>query len=108
MEERIKFIDTAKGLAIIAVVLSHGITNNSNVFLVNSPALLNWLSFFNVSTFFFINGYLYKETTVSTPVKSIIKRFKSYYIPYVSFNLFFVLFHNPLYYAHLLEDSDGA
>ena len=63
MNKRIDYIDTAKGIAIFAVVLSHAITNNNATLEITYPVLLNWLSFFNVSTFFFINGFLYNEHT---------------------------------------------
>ena len=94
MKKRIEYLDTAKGIAILAVVISHAITHTNDIFHVTHPILLNWLSFFNVSTFFFINGFLYNENCIESPLKSIIKKFKAYYIPYVSYNLVLLFFQN--------------
>lgn len=105
MKKRIDYIDTAKGFAIIAVVLSHALTNSNEVLNVDHPALLNFLSFFNVSTFFFINGYFYSETCVEFPCKAILKKIKSYYLPFVLYNLFFLAIQNSLVRAHMLDSK---
>ena len=105
MKKHIDFIDVAKGLAIIAVVMSHAITNSTDSFSVSHPVLLNWISLFNVPVFFFINGFLYNESYSKTPIKSIIKKAKAYYIPYVSYNLFFLLTYNISIDMHLLNSS---
>lgn len=105
MRKRIDYIDTAKGIAILAVVLSHAITNSSNALETNHPILLNWLSFFNVSTFFFINGFLYNEKSVESPFIAILKKLKAYYIPYIIYNLFFLIFQNLLVEVHILDSS---
>lgn len=105
MKKHIDHIDVAKGLAIIAVVMSHAVTNSNDTFSVSHPVLLNWISLFNVPVFFFINGFLYNEAYSGTPFKSIIKKAKAYYIPYVSYNLFFLLIHNISIDMHLLNSA---
>lgn len=105
MQKRIDYIDTAKGIAILAVVVSHAISNSNTGLTVDHPILLNWLSFFNVSTFFFINGFLYNEKSIDSPIKSILKKIKAYYIPFVSYNLFFLIIQNPLVKMHVLDES---
>ena len=86
------YIDIAKGLAIIAVVLGHAVTNGEDVSQITHPTLLNWISFFNFAVFFMINGFLYSEKSVEHPLKSILKNLKAYYLPYLAFNLFFYIF----------------
>lgn len=105
MNKRIDYIDTAKGIAIFAVVLSHAITNNNATLEITYPVLLNWLSFFNVSTFFFINGFLYNDKCIESPLKAILKKIKAYYIPFISYNLFFLVFQNLFVKAHFIESS---
>lgn len=104
-KKRIEYIDVAKGLAIIAVVLGHALTSAENVAEIPHARLLNWISFFNVSTFFFINGFLYSEKSPEHPVKSIIKKLKAYYLPYLGFNLVFFVFNNLLVTMHFLKDD---
>ncbi|WP_029233692.1 acyltransferase family protein [Butyrivibrio sp. VCB2006] len=101
--KRIDHIDVAKGIAIILVVCMHAVTNNHNVFQVSHPIFLNWMASFAVPTFFFINGFLYKEEYASFPVKTIIKKIKAYYIPYVAYNLFFYVLD--LIQNNLLDSS---
>ena len=102
---RIAYIDVAKGLAIIAVVLGHALTNGEDVTKITHPALLNWISFFNVTVFFMINGFLYSEKSVEHPLKSILKKLKAYYLPYVAFNLVFYFFNNLLVRGHFLSEG---
>ncbi len=106
MNKRIDYIDTAKGIAIIAVVLSHAVTNSSNALEIDHPVLLNWLSFFNVSTFFFINGFLYNENSIESPLKAILKKIKAYYIPFISYNLVFLFLQNIFVKAHFIDRSN--
>jgi len=105
MKKRIEYIDLAKGLAIIGVVLSHAITNCNDVYSINHPILLNFISMFNVATFFFINGFLYNDKCVITPFKAILKKFKAYYIPLISFNFFFLVIYNLTRKCHIISSS---
>ena len=104
-KKRIEYLDAAKGLAIISVVLGHSLTINENVFDISHPVLLNWISFFNVAVFFMVNGFLYKENSVESPIRSMFKKIKAYYIPYVLYNLFFCIMHNPFLKAKLIKDD---
>ena len=104
-KKRIEYLDIAKGLAIIGVVLCHSMTNNDYIFDIIHPTLHNWFCFFCVSTFFMINGMLYSEKAVEHPFMSILKRLKSYYIPYLGFNLAFYIFHNLWVDVHFLSDN---
>lgn len=104
-KKRIEYIDIAKGLAIIAVVLGHALTDQENVSEITHPRLLNWISFFNVSTFFMINGFLYSDKCAEHPFRSILKKFKAYYLPYLAFNLIFYVLNNPLVNIHFLSEG---
>ena len=102
---RIEYIDIAKGLAIIAVVVGHALTNGEDVTKITHPRLLNWISFFNVTAFFMINGFLYSEKSVEHPFKSILKKIKAYYLPYLGFNIVFYVFNNLLVNIHFLSEG---
>lgn len=73
--ERIKWIDSLKGFAIILMVIGH---------YQDTPHLLNvWIYSFHMPLFFFLSGYL----TEHIKKKYIQKKFKTLMIPYFSFGL---------------------
>lgn len=78
MNNREHWLDTAKGLGILAVVAGH----SSNV-LANT-----YLYWFHMPMFFIISGYLYKNIDSMQALKGwVYKRTKQLLIPYVSFGL---------------------
>lgn len=75
-KQRIAWIDTCKGIAILIVVLGH----------INEipPALRTFIYSFHMPLFFIISGFLWNENKYkSIPVKDFIRlKLKSYIIPY--------------------------
>lgn len=102
---RMTYIDAMKGIAILLVVVTHSLMNADKNIDSNYAAIINFNAFVAVPSFFFINGYLYNHNHSLTPIKSIIKKFKVYYIPFVGFNLFFWLFHNAFVSLHMTTES---
>ncbi|MFI1771043.1 acyltransferase family protein [Thalassobellus citreus] len=97
-QERIHFIDIAKGLGIWLVIIGH---LNTNEF------LHNMIYSFHMPFFFFLSGYLNKE---STKIGSLIgKKGRTLLIPYLFFGLlsifimlfFKVVLNNPIQSKHL-------
>lgn len=78
MEKRFSFIDVAKGISIVLIVLGHLLKNN---------IIITWIYSFHVPIFFIITGYLLK-TKSSLKLNKVVKiRFKSIMIPYLIFSI---------------------
>lgn len=104
VKTRMTYIDAMKGIAIVLVVFLHSLMNAEKNRDSEYALLMNFLSYLAVPTFFFINGYLYNHKYSLFPIKSIVKKFKTYYIPFVGFSLFFWAFHNVFVYLHLTAE----
>jgi len=79
MGERLKYIDYAKGLGIIFIVIGHILTD--------VKWLIDWVYSFHVPLFFLITGIILgKGNGEKTPfIKKTIKLIKAILIPYVAF-----------------------
>lgn len=87
MKERIKYVDAAKGLSILMIMLGH-ITKEPN-------AVDMWMSSFKVSIFYIISGFLmsYSGSVKSRTFKEFVSKLtKSLVIPYVTFSVIGVIF----------------
>ncbi|MDO4648731.1 MAG: acyltransferase family protein [Eubacteriales bacterium] len=86
-QARIYFLDTAKGLAMILVMLGH---------YTNIPREVNlWLSGFHLPVFFLVTGMLYSlknEQTESTKIL-IRKKIRGILVPYLWFSLITMVWH---------------
>ncbi len=77
MKERINWIDTAKGIGIILVILGH---------ISFRPNILNiWLCSFHMSLFFFLAGITYNPKKYDTFKPLLISKIKTLVIPYFVF-----------------------
>lgn len=83
MKKRIEYIDIARGLGIILVVIGHS----------GSP-FRNIIYLFHMALFYFISGYFYKEEYSHNPLAFLKKRIKSLYLPFVKYGLVFLCLHN--------------
>lgn len=80
MNKRIEFLDIAKGILIITVILSH------------SPwPLASYMYWFHMPAFFIISGILYRDNV------DFKKQLTKFYIPYLSFSIFDILFNFAMY-----------
>lgn len=83
--KHIAYMDIMKGLGIIAVVIGH----------TYSPKLMSQIiNFYHMPLFFFAAGYFYKDKYNQEPVNFIIKRYKTLYVPFVAFQILFILLNN--------------
>jgi fucose 4-O-acetylase-like acetyltransferase len=79
---RLQYIDTAKGIGIILVVVAH----------TSTPLYLHNIIYqFHMPLFFILSGFFYEDKYDKSPVPFIIKRIKSLYFPYVRYG-FILLF----------------
>lgn len=82
--DRLKYIDVAKGIGIILVVWGH-------TGLVGA----NQINCFHMAFFFILSGYVFQ---VNKKVDIILtKKVKSLYIPFVIWQITFILLHNFFY-----------
>lgn len=84
---RDKYVDIAKGLAIIDVVCWH-----------ISSAIIpgSFVSFWPIVFFFLVAGFYIKEDEITKPAKFIVHKLKTLYIPATIIYLIAILMHNPL------------
>ena len=76
-KKRIAYIDVAKGIGILLMILGHTMTSGWGKDVIYS---------FHMPLFFIIGGYLYKEKSVSLSLKN---HFRRLVIPYVfAFRIF--------------------
>lgn len=84
--ERLIFLDIAKGIGILFVVLGHIYAFNPNI---KNGLFVVWIYSFHMPLFFIISGMLlkYRETDEST-IKFVFKRVKGLLVPYFVFSIF--------------------
>ena len=92
--KRNKSMDIAKAIGIILVVIGHS----------DSP-LRSFVYLFHMPLFFFISGYFYKDEYSDKPFKLIFKRLKSLYIPFVAYQMIFILLHNFFYKINIYSNN---
>lgn len=88
------YMDIIKALGIIAVVIGH----------THSP-INSFIYLYQMPLFFFISGYFYKESNVEKPFNFIKRRLKSLYIPFVAYEIVFLLFRNIFFSLNVYNDS---
>lgn len=93
-KSRIQYLDTAKGIGILLVCIGHACTNRSVVTECRMLDMIRFVTLFHMVLFFFVNGMLYQTKYSERPVTGSIAKFRSYYIPFVKYNLLFWLLHN--------------
>lgn len=104
-KERMNYLDSAKGIGIILVCIGHSITNAKAAIDSDYSVLLQFISQFHMPLFFMLGGMVFSDKYVYNPVKSSIKKFKAYYVPFVVYNMIFVLLHNVMYRAYIFPDK---
>lgn len=100
---RIHYLDTAKGFGILMVCIGHACTNRGSVAECHMADLIRFVTLFHMALFFFINGMLYQTKYSERPIIGSFKKLKSYYIPFVKYNLLFWLLHNLFAKLHLIS-----
>lgn len=88
MNKRLEYIDTAKGIGIIFVVLNHHLLGAEYL-------LTNWITSFHMPLFFMITGYLfaYKNDFNKSVRKIIVKKAKGLMYPYFTLSIVVILWN---------------
>ena len=84
-QKRISYIDTAKGIGILLVLIGHSEYPSTN--------LITWISSFHMPLFFILSGILFAHTgAAAKKTKSFLKKkFCSILIPYLAFSILSIL-----------------
>lgn len=91
MSNRLDYIDTAKGIGIIFVVIYHH--------LLGAEFITNWISSFHMPLFFMISGYLFafRDDYSKSIGAFIVRKLKGLIYPFFTLS-FIVLLWNVLFY----------
>lgn len=97
-EKRLEYLDIAKGIGIILVVLGH-------VFMQNP--LVIWIYSFHIPLFFFLSGYLFYFNKEKRLSRFLYKKTRTILIPYFVYAIVFYLYWL-LAERHLREQSEDV
>lgn len=85
-------ISIAKSIGIILMVIGHS----------GCPGwMFYFIYLFHMPLFFFLSGYCFKDQYVNNKKTFILKRIKTLYMPFVLYNILFILLHNLLFRIHI-------
>lgn len=99
MGNRDNNIDIMKGICIILMVLGHTAFPGTQ-----------FIYLFHMPIFFMVAGYCYNDRyseNIHSVLSFIYRRLKSLWIPYVTYNLIYLLLHNLFIKIHFLTDNTG-
>lgn len=94
--KHVKYMDLVKAFGIIAVVLGHA-----------GGPLGKYVYLYHMALFFFVSGYFYRDYLSEQPWTMIKKRITGLYLPFVLYEMVFVLLHNTLYRMNIYNDRFG-
>ncbi|MFX3617525.1 MAG: acyltransferase family protein [Sporolactobacillus sp.] len=89
-------MDVAKAIGIILVVVGHS----------GSP-FHSYIYLFHMALFFFISGYFYSDKYTYHPKKLIFRRLRTLYVPFLLYELLFLLLHNVFLSMNLYSTKVG-
>lgn len=92
----IEWIDYAKGIGIILVVIGHAIRDEMRINSVIYDYLYTIIYFFHMPLFFFVSGYLFERSSLSGLSKSVLlkKKICSILMPFIFYSVFiFIVFY---------------
>ena len=104
-KKRITYLDAAKGIAILLVCIGHAVSNAENLINIEMSRLLTWISQFHMPLFFMINGMLFRDKYIKNPIRSSVHKVKAYYIPFVVYNMVFLVLHNFFARLYLVNEK---
>lgn len=91
-----KMIGIGKAICIIFMVIGHS----------GCPTLLkDWIYTFHMPFFFFVSGYLFNTKALDSFIPFVKKKMQGLWLPFVKWNIIFILFHNLFYKCHFLYDD---
>jgi fucose 4-O-acetylase-like acetyltransferase len=100
-EHRDDKIAVAKGIGIILVVIGHC----SNA--VETKSICNFIYMFHMPLFFFVSGYFFNLKYIENKKTFVKKRIKGLYVPFIKWNILFILLHNTFFKLYIYSDKYG-
>ncbi|MCI7442941.1 MAG: acyltransferase family protein [Clostridium sp.] len=94
---RIDYIDIAKGIGIILMVMGHSLGTEFK--------LKTFIYLFHMPLFFFISGYFIKDESFNNIKKFFFKKVKGIYWPFLKYSLIFVILNNVFVYLHIYNNN---
>lgn len=94
--KRIEYIDIAKGIGIILMVLGHSLNQDSK--------LRTFIYLFHMPLFFLISGYFIKKESFNNIKQFFFKRVKGLYLPFLKYSLIFVMLNNIFVNLHIYNN----
>jgi fucose 4-O-acetylase-like acetyltransferase len=91
----------AKGIGIFLVVLGHCTGTNQTQY------IFNFIYLFHMPLFFFLSGYFFKDKYLNNKKKFFIGRLRRLYVPFVKWNVIFVVLHNFFYRIYIYNSDYG-
>lgn len=92
---RNQIMDFLKGVGILYVVLGHTFVNPMHDFIY----------LFHMPLFYFISGFLYNDNYSIKPVQLLVSRIKTLYIPFLKYELIFLILHNIFFKIYIYVDN---
>lgn len=96
VKNRVVYMDIVKAFAIIAVVIGHS----------ESP-FTPIVYLYHIPLFFFISGYFFSDYYSKAPFLLLKRRLKTLYIPFIGYELFFLILHNVFFTLNIYSDKVG-
>ena len=85
-------ISIAKGIGIILMVIGHA----------GCPTwMFQFIYLFHMPLFFFLSGYCFNNQYIDDKKIFILKRIKTLYMPFISYNVLFIILHNLFFKVHI-------
>lgn len=97
MSQREEYIDIAKAIGIILVVIGHTKFNYSQ-----------FIYQFHLPLFFFLSGLVFNEKKLNDPGRFILSKIKGLYLPFIKFELLFLIFHNIFVRLNFISELSGT
>ena len=91
----------AKGIGIILVVLGHCTCVGNYI------SVFRFIYLFHMPLFFFISGFFFKKCYIYDVKSFVYKRIKRLYLPFVMWNLLFIILHNFFYHINIYSNLYG-
>lgn len=89
-------LDIVKGICIFLMVIGHS----------GAPGyFVDFIYMFHMPCFFFISGMLLSDRYLTDVKKGILKKLKGYYLPFVKWELIFLLLHNVFAFMNIYDST---
>lgn len=97
LKKRIDYIDIAKGIGILLMVIGHSLSEDSK--------LRSFIYLFHMPLFFFISGVVFNELYFQDTKALIKSKLKGLWYPFIKYSIIFIFLHNLFVSFHIFENQ---